>query len=336
MTDTHIKINAVTPKVQYTGNGSTTVFPYTFAIFANSDMVVYLDDEIQESGYTISGAGQSAGGDVTFTNPPDDGVIVTLIRNIPIERVTDFQEGGTFRPKNINDELDRITAIEQQLAEEVSRSVKFSPTSPVSELVIADAIPNRALKWNDDASTVKSSTYDPDEVASIAETAAENAENSATSAESSANTATWYAENCKFGVSREVFSSGDWQQSDGKYKIFVADQTFIQAVYKKNASNNYEYIQNIDFIVSDSGTTIVSLSPFDGYYLQANGVRDTFTYVQTTPSDTWDIVHNLGKKPVFVFVDDNDTVIQGGVVYNSLNEMTVTFTEEISGKAYLY
>jgi len=40
MTDTHIKIKPVTPRVQYTANGSTTVFPYSFAIFDDSDMVV--------------------------------------------------------------------------------------------------------------------------------------------------------------------------------------------------------------------------------------------------------------------------------------------------------
>ena len=129
MTDTHIKINAVTPRVQYTGNGVTTVFPYEFAIFDESDMVVYLGDEVQESGYSVSGAGQTEGGNVTFDTAPDDGVVITLYRNIPIERITDFQEGGTFRPKNLNDEFDRQTAFLQQVNEALSRSVKVDVTS---------------------------------------------------------------------------------------------------------------------------------------------------------------------------------------------------------------
>ena len=132
MSDTHIKIKPVVPKVQYTGNGVTTVFPYEFAIFDDSDMVVYFNDTIQESGYTISGAGQTDGGNVTFSTAPADGVKITLIRNIAIERLTDFQEGGTFRPKNLNDEFDRQTAFVQQVAEELSRSVKVGPTSDVN------------------------------------------------------------------------------------------------------------------------------------------------------------------------------------------------------------
>lgn len=186
MTDTHIKINPVVPKIQYTGNGSTTVFPYTFAIFDESEMVVYFGDEVQESGYTVSGAGQSAGGNVTFSIAPADGTIITLIRDITIERVTDFQEGGTFRPKNINDELDRLTAIAQQLAEESSRSIKAGPSSPVVDLSLGTPVPKRALKWNEDGDGVESSTYDPDEVAAIAEQSATSAAASAESAASDA------------------------------------------------------------------------------------------------------------------------------------------------------
>ena len=139
MTDTHIKIKPVTPKVQYTGNGVTTVFPYEFAIFDESDMVVYFDDEVQDSGYTVSGAGETDGGNVTFSTAPDDGVKITLIRNVPIERLTDFQEGGTFRPKNLNDEFDRQTAFVQQVQETLDRAVKVGPTSDVDpEAVLSE------------------------------------------------------------------------------------------------------------------------------------------------------------------------------------------------------
>lgn len=129
MADTHIKIKPVTPRVQYTANGSTTVFPYSFAIFDETDMVVYVDDTIITTGYTVSGAGQTDGGNVTFDSAPEDGKKITLLRNVSIERVTDFQEGGTFRPKNINDEFDRQTAFAQQVQEALSRCVKVDPTS---------------------------------------------------------------------------------------------------------------------------------------------------------------------------------------------------------------
>lgn len=131
MTDTHIKIKPVTPRVQYTGNGSTTTFPYSFAIFDETDMVVYVDDDIIESGYTVTGAGETDGGAVVFDTAPASGKKITLLRNVPIERITDFQEGGTFRPKNINDELDRQTAFVQQVQEKLDRAIVVGPTSSV-------------------------------------------------------------------------------------------------------------------------------------------------------------------------------------------------------------
>jgi len=146
MTDTHIKINNVTPRVQYTGNGSTTSFPYSFAIFDESDMVVYVGDEVIESGYTVTGAGQTEGGNVVFDTAPEDGAIITLLRNVPIERVTDFQEGGTFRPKNINDELDRLTAFTQQVQEGLDRAVKVDPTSSTNP---EDVIPKVEALYDD-------------------------------------------------------------------------------------------------------------------------------------------------------------------------------------------
>lgn len=131
MADTHIKIKPVTPRVQYTGNGSTTVFPYSFPIFDESEMVVYEGDDVITTGYTVSGAGQTDGGNVTFSIAPADGTKITLLRNVSIERMTDFQEGGTFRPKNINDELDRQTAFMQQVQEKVDRTLILPPTSDV-------------------------------------------------------------------------------------------------------------------------------------------------------------------------------------------------------------
>ena len=335
MTDTHIKIKPVVPKVQYTGNGSTTVFPYNFAIFSDSDMVVYVDDEIVESGYTVSGAGQTDGGNVTFSTAPADGVNITLLRQVSIERITDFQEGGTFRPKNINDELDRQTAFAQQLSEEVSRSVKVGPTISGADLTLESITPNRALKWNEDGDGIISTTYDPDEMVGLSISSAESAQASAQAAATDAQSAKWYAENIVFGMAKEIIRSTDWQQDSGKYKIFVADKSIIDGVYKKNANDKYELVKNIDLVVSDSGVTIISQSAFDGFYCLPDSTKTTYTYTQVSPLDTWVIEHNLGKKPVVVLVDDTDTVIVGTIKYDSLNQLTVTFTEAVSGKAYL-
>ena len=60
-----------------------------------------------------------------------------------------------------------------------------------------------------------------------------------------------------------------------------------------------------------------------------------YIHVQSTPSKTWTINHNLGFIPNITVVDSAGTVIEGS--YNYANEITVvlTFAVAFSGKAYL-
>lgn len=136
----HIKIYAVKPKVQYVGNGITTEYPYQFPIFDETNMEVYFDTTLLETGYVVNGAGETSGGTVVFDEAPAEGVKITLVRNIPIERITDFQEGGAFRPKNLNDEFDRQTAFLQQVEESLARSLKVGVTSSADPSIIVPLV----------------------------------------------------------------------------------------------------------------------------------------------------------------------------------------------------
>ncbi len=132
----HIKISNVAPRIQFIGNGLTTQFIYPFAIFRNEDLEVYLNDARQVAGFTVSGAGSSSGGAVTFGVAPGAGVVVTLRRRLAIQRVTDFQESGDFRAATLNDELDYQTAALQNLAAEVAMTVRAAPTDRPAGLVL--------------------------------------------------------------------------------------------------------------------------------------------------------------------------------------------------------
>lgn len=126
----HIKIGDVTPWVQYIGDGNRTQFDFLFPIFENEDLDVYLGaaSQPEESGYAIAGAGESTGGTVTFDIPPSIGLAVTLQRNVAIRRTTDFSESGDFRASVINTELDRLTAVAQQLSNQIGRAVRLADT----------------------------------------------------------------------------------------------------------------------------------------------------------------------------------------------------------------
>jgi hypothetical protein len=136
----HIQVGDVSPRIQYAGDGIQTNFTYPFPIFSDGDLEVYVDSTvvILDTGYTVSGAGNSAGGEVTFTTAPAAASIVTLRRTIAIERTSDFQQSGVLRAKVLNDELDRLTAEVQQVAEQTNRSLHLKAFDVETSMELPD------------------------------------------------------------------------------------------------------------------------------------------------------------------------------------------------------
>ena len=134
----HIQIGDITPRKHYTADGTQTTFTFPFPIFKDADLEVYLDDDLQASGYSVTGAGEDLGGEVIFTTAPALGVAVTLRRRLSIARQSDFQESGSFRARVINDELDFLVAALQQVADDARRSVQLSATDPDAALALPD------------------------------------------------------------------------------------------------------------------------------------------------------------------------------------------------------
>lgn len=154
----HIQIGDISPRIQYTANGTQTQFTYPFPIFVTADIEVYLGTVKQTSGFTVAGAGSSAGGTVTFSTAPANGTVVTLRRNIAIKRTTDFQESGEFRAKVINDELDYQTAALQQVADDGGRTIRLSATDAAVDLTlpVTAARANKAAGFDADGKPVVS------------------------------------------------------------------------------------------------------------------------------------------------------------------------------------
>lgn len=185
----HIQIGDISPRIQYTANGSVTTFAFPFPIFEDSDLLVYLDGALQSSGYAVSGAGETAGGSAVFSVAPANGVIVTLGRSVPIARTTDFSDGGAFRAAVINEELDRLVCMAQQMREELGRTVQRPLTSTsTAALALPDPVPGRALKFGA-GGALTLSAIDPDAAAIEAAASASAAAASANAAEAAADAA---------------------------------------------------------------------------------------------------------------------------------------------------
>ena len=147
-------VSTTTNKVSYSGTGSQTVFAYTFKIFANGDLDVYIRDangtetlQTITTNYTVSGAGADAGGNVTFVTAPESTDTVVIQRKLDLTQGTDYVANDPFPAESHEDALDRLTFITQQIQEEVDRSIKASVTNTISTTEFAVSATDRANKF---------------------------------------------------------------------------------------------------------------------------------------------------------------------------------------------
>lgn len=107
---------------EYTGNGVTTSFPYTFRIFEKSDLVVQvvdLDENITvlilDTDYTVTGAGGYSGGNVVLPSALANGYRISISRELPVTQETDLRNQGKFFAETHEDAFDKLTMLIQQV-----------------------------------------------------------------------------------------------------------------------------------------------------------------------------------------------------------------------------
>ncbi|WP_394289597.1 phage tail fiber domain-containing protein [Klebsiella michiganensis] len=97
-----------TPYNIYTANGLSTVFAYEFYLISASDIQVTINGNEVTSGYTVSGVGNTNGGEVTFLTAPANGSTVIFERVTPTYRLTDYQDNGDLLADTVNKDFDRL------------------------------------------------------------------------------------------------------------------------------------------------------------------------------------------------------------------------------------
>lgn len=93
-----------TPYIEYTANGSTNSFDLGFYCKNQNHLIVRVDDaEPSVGSWSLSS------GAVVFNTTPDNGKKITIQRNTPASRSTNFQSSNnSFRPETLNEDLDRV------------------------------------------------------------------------------------------------------------------------------------------------------------------------------------------------------------------------------------
>ena len=294
MTD-HVKIYGIKPRIQYVADGTSSLYVFPFAIFSTSDIDVYFGDALQDtSTYTVSEARHSDGGSVTFETAPESGTIITIVRNLSIERTSDFQEGSTLRAKVLNDEFDYQIACQQQIAENLNRSMVLPPYATDNDLDLTLPVPSagKAIVWNSDGTNLENSTVAVNDLESTLKGYKTAAESAATTAATKAGIASDKAD----------IATTKAQLASDKADIATAKAAEAEATLASKASkdmdnlstsgkNNILNLGNPDYSSPVSIPTPVSTTPYtvpsDGYinifYTAVYEAKESYYYINGNP-----------------------------------------------------
>lgn len=201
-------------KNSYSGNGVTTVFPYTFRLNdtdAQNVVVIITDDtgaSEETEDFTINTTAQT----VTFpatpgADPLAEGYRITIYRSLPYTQTLNLINQGPFFAEEIEAAFDRQEMQIQQIAEAANRSVKVGVDSSIQP----DEYLTEIFRAHDEAQASAAAAAVSETNAGNSET---NAGNSATAANNSALAAEAAVQEAKdiskvFGVAGEPYDPNE-------------------------------------------------------------------------------------------------------------------------------
>tara|TARA_R110002110_G_scaffold414631_1_gene645323 strand:- start:2139 stop:4697 length:2559 start_codon:yes stop_codon:yes gene_type:complete len=167
-------ISSTTTTVSYNGNGSTTLFPVTFAFFgASTTAEIEVIERVIATGvettktvtthYTVSGGNNSTGTVTAQTAPPN--TVEWHIRRITTQtQGTDYVENDAFPASSHESALDRLTMINQEQETDLNQAFQYSDTyTGAASTTVPEPVASSFLKWNAAGDALENSSTDADQ-----------------------------------------------------------------------------------------------------------------------------------------------------------------------------
>ncbi|MFV6730672.1 phage tail fiber protein, partial [Klebsiella pneumoniae] len=106
---------------EYTGNGATTQYDFTFRILDKSHLLVQTLDTSESivtltlgTDYTVTGVNRYNGGKVVLTSALPAGYKISIERSTPVTQEASIRNQGGFFPEIHEDAFDKLTMLVQQ------------------------------------------------------------------------------------------------------------------------------------------------------------------------------------------------------------------------------
>lgn len=324
-------VSSTSNRNDYTGNGATGSYSYTYRIFQDSDLLVTVKDtsDVESTltlttDYTVSGATDLNGGSITLVESGQDWMDgsgnlknnyeLTIRRVVQLTQLTDIRNQGVFFPEIHEDQFDKSIMADQQQQDEIDRAIKLPETVPASEFdpvipanaLVANTVPVINATGN---GFVEGPTTDEIEGATAASLAAQAAQAAAEAAQAAAEAAQAAAEaaiaDIDDWVSATAYTLNDMVVYRGVlYRCVTAnsDVTFTKSKWEQLGGHTTEAsTQSISSGGDIAITTVASI------LVRVAGNAGAQT-ASTTPFGTDDSLFNDGQEIIIEGTNDTNTV----------------------------
>jgi len=162
-------------RINYTGDGATEDFAFTFKTFDENTIKVYEDNVLTVGAVTVSlnsNQDLAPGGSVNVVPAPAIDVVVSVKREEILSQGVDYTTGDQFPADTHEGALDKLTFIDQQQQDELDRTAKGGNDAGAGvDYTLPLPIAGKAIKWNATADGFENSTEDPDNSVALAQQA---------------------------------------------------------------------------------------------------------------------------------------------------------------------
>ena len=185
------------------GNGVTTDFSFPWRILTGDYLVVLLEEIAtgiqtpQTEGVHYSLTFNESGGVVSMFTPPPATHNLIRARDVTLDQSNPYKTSQGFQGDVLEDSLDKLTAMVQDLEDDIDRAIKFPVGSGISGVTFPLPAPGKGILWNTAGDGFENSVDDFNDIvtdAQAAQAAAELAQGLAETAQTAAELAQSLAE----------------------------------------------------------------------------------------------------------------------------------------------
>ena len=329
-------VSKIEPVNNYSGNSSTTTFDFDFLIEHEDELLVQHTNSLGVQttltlgiDYTINEIGNVNGSYITFPIAGSTYSVLTadevisLTTNLDIEQTKEYKNSSKLSFYTLEWSLDYITRLIQQIARQVARSVKTQEGS----LIEPNELVNKLFEAEAEAQKAVSAAS---EKAEIATTAANEAEIFANIAKQAA----FYDRK----IDKFVTAQGQ-KDFELSFEIDKVERILSFNINNHNILPDRYTLKNSKTVSLSNELNAgceVAITYLAGDLVSTDAVLcNCFIFEQATPASDWNIFHKLGRYPQVTVIDNDEDVCEAEVSYLDEYNLTITFNQEMTGRAYM-